>query len=150
MDTSWKIVLGQNNNVYSYLSQKTVKGSTIYYSEITWKKEQDYLDEGYKIVSFEEWVRLSIEQDYKYYNVWKWIETSEKDFDEMYEILPPEEYTVDHKKDFVIFRMAEYLTWNITTHYLRIRKWDKYKYYVWNFDISNYTNIKNLVNFLKN
>ena len=145
-----KIVLDKNNNVYAVLIPVKTNKDIIYKSPYNNKTEDYYKDKWYNIYSYDEGIRISIEQDYKDYHVWEWEDTTERKFDEMLDILPPEKYTEDHEKDFEIFRMSEYLSWNITTHYLKIKEWDKYKYYVWNFDVSTYGHITNLVDKLHN
>jgi len=138
MNKEKKIVLNKDNQVYTTLVPIEIENKIVYKSAYSDKTEEDYISGWYKVVPYEEGVRILIKQNYKNYNVWKWEETTEGKFDEMLEIFPPEKYSVDSKKDIEIFRMQEYLSWPITTHFLRIKKGDDYKYYKWNFDINEY------------
>jgi len=149
MNKEKKIVLNKDNQICTILIPVETENKIVYKSAYSDKTEEDYISEWYKVVSYDDGIRISIEQDYKDYNVWKWEETTEEKFVEMLGILPPEKYTVDHKKDIEIFRMQEYLSWPITAHFLKIKKGNEYKYYKWNFDINKYKFIWVLADLLK-
>ena len=64
-----------------------------------------------------------------------WKEITEERYWEMLEVLPPEKYT--NFKGWNIFRMSEYMTWGITTHFMGL----DWKFYEGSFDTVEYKNI---------
>lgn len=79
------------------------------------------------------------EKKEKEHYCYDWKETTEEKYNDMLEVLPPERRTFI-KWEWEIFRMSEYTTWNITTHYKQ--KWDKY--FVWSFATDSYNDIKEI------
>ena len=84
-----KAVMTKDNEIYSFLIPIRIgeTGEIVYKSRYSWKTEKEFLEEGYEIVSWTEWIKRSINQDYKNYKVGKWEKTTEQKFIEMLEVL---------------------------------------------------------------
>jgi len=84
------------------------------------------------------------EKTYEAFRVWQWTETTEEEYMDMLEVLPPEKW--ERTKDMSIFRMCEYQTWSITRHYKKVfyEDWN-HKYYTGNFDVSSYSTYADII-----
>ena len=125
-------VLDSNNNLITIVRELDWELKSIYSGLTIEELKSQYWE--LKILNSDEAIKIINESDNKKYNVWTWRESTIEEFTEMFEILPPEKYT--NQNNFEIFRMCEYLTWDITSHFLKINN----KYYVWNFRTWSYNN----------
>lgn len=98
----------------THIRATVVDGKTCAYSG---DPIQPFLDDGYELMPMgEAWPLVEAAQVAKY--VGEWIETTREDYWEHLECLPPEAwYRGEH---FESFRMCEYMTGNITAHYVQI------------------------------
>jgi hypothetical protein len=143
IERNW--ILDNQNNVISILSNVNWKLVSPY----TWKTFEE-INEEYskdlpknrlplKACTKEEAIWLIEEIESINYNIWLWEKSTKERFTYRLEVLPPEKHLSWEFvwKKYEIFRMSEYQTSDITTHFLKVEN----NYYKWNFRTREYEKI---------
>lgn len=147
---SEKIVIDINDwNVITFLNKDWL-------SLYSWKTFKELVEEYWnqiRVFEKEEWMKIIDEINNSKYNIWKWERTTFDQYQQMLEILPPQNFQRGYiywktgwvKELYEIFRMSEYQTDDITSHFLEITNcWNK-EYFLGNFRTNSYKNIKEII-----
>ena len=102
-----------------------IEGDKVYYSKMTVEEYKATLDPDVVIIPYDEAIQLIRKENDKMCGPWE--PTSKRDYDEAFCCMPPENY--QNLYGVEIFRCCEYMTDNITRHYVCVEKSRRGKYY---------------------